>query len=108
MPDRSKEPKAVDLGGLVGKEINFEVRTAETKDERESRLRREEAEDAHRRRISLVVLVFVMAMVTIAFLVSSYIAATGDPKSGLTEKAMNVITAIVAAGVGFITGKGSK
>ncbi|WP_254053449.1 hypothetical protein [Singulisphaera sp. GP187] len=49
-----------------------------------------------------------LGVVGVTFLVSASIAAKGDPKSGLTEKAMNVITAIVAGGVGFITGKGSK
>ena len=44
MTERSKETKAVDVAGLVDKNIAFEVRTAESPDERASRLRREEAE----------------------------------------------------------------
>ena len=51
---------------------------------------------------------FVMAIVAVAFLASAYIAVTGDPKTGLPDKAMGIITAIVAGGVGYITGKGSK
>jgi hypothetical protein len=31
-----------------------------------------------------------------------------DPKTGLPDKAMAIITAIVAASVGYMTGKGSK
>jgi hypothetical protein len=49
-----------------------------------------------------------MAIVAIAFLVSAYITVAGDPKTGLQDKAMAIITAIVAGGVGFMTGKGSK
>jgi hypothetical protein len=49
-----------------------------------------------------------MAIVSVAFLASVYLALAGDPKTGLPDKAMGVITAIVAAGVGYITGKGSK
>jgi hypothetical protein len=52
--------------------------------------------------------VFVMAVVALAFLASLYIAMAGDPKTGLPDKAMGIITAIVAGGVDFITGKASK
>lgn len=119
MTERSKETKAVDVAALVNKNIAFEVRTAEPPDERASRLRREEAEaehlrraqaaeDAHRHQIALVVHIFVMAIVAVAFLASIYLAMARDPKSGLPDKAMGIITAIVAAGVGYMTGKGSK
>ncbi len=115
MPDR---PKPVNIGGLIDPSVAFELKT-ETPEERESRLRREEAQaehelrtqeadDTHKRRISLWVHVFVMAVVAVAFLASVYISVVGDPKTGLPDKAMGIITAIVAAGVGYITGKGSK
>ncbi len=119
MTERSKETKAVDVAALVDKNIAFEVRTAESPDERASRLRREEAEaehtlrtqaaeDAHKRRITLIVHIFVMVVVAIAFLASVYIAMAKDPKTGLPDKAMGIITAIVAAAVGYMTGKGSR
>ena len=88
--------------------MEFEVKTAEAPDERASRLRREEADDNHKRRISYLAHIFVAVAVTGAFLVGAWVVLKGDPKTGLTEKAMNVITAIVAAGVGYVTGKGSK
>ncbi len=56
----------------------------------------------------MVVHIFVMAIVAVAFLACAYIAVAGDPKTGLPDKAMGIITAIVAGGVGFMTGKGSK
>ena len=49
-----------------------------------------------------------MAVVAIAFLASVYIAMAKDSKTGLPDKAMGIITAIVAAAVGYMTGKGSK
>ena len=67
-----------------------------------------EAEDDHKRRINLVVHIFVMAVVAVAFMASVYIAVAGDQKTGLPDKAMGIIMAIVAGGVGYITGKGSK
>ncbi len=117
--ERSKEMKAVDVAALVDKNISFEVRTAESPDERSSRLRREEAEaqhtrsvqaaeDARKRRITLIVHIFVMGVVGIAFLASVNITVAKDPKTGLPDKAMGIITAIVAAAVGYMTGKGSK
>jgi len=49
-----------------------------------------------------------MAIVAVAFLASVYIAVAKDAKTGLPDKAMGIITAIVAAAVGYLTGKGSK
>jgi hypothetical protein len=80
----AERPKAVNVAGLIDQSIAFELKT-ETPEERESRLRREEAqaghelrtkeaEDTHKRRISLWVHVFVMAVVATAFLASAYIA----------------------------------
>lgn len=50
----------------------------------------------------------VLTVVTGGFFVCTYIVVAKDPKSGLPDKALGVIMAIVAAGVGYITGKGSK
>jgi hypothetical protein len=88
--------------------VQIEVRPAEIPDERKSRLKREEAEDAHKRLISVIVHIFVMTMVASAFIASTYIALAHDPKTGLPDKALRIITAIVAAAVGYMTGKGSK
>jgi hypothetical protein len=117
--ERAKPPKVVDLGGLLATNVAFDLKSAEAPEERDSRLKREEAEaghkrlmqeaeEGHKRMIALIVHIFVMAIVAIAFLVSAYLTVAGDPKTGLPDKAMGIITAIVAGGVGFITGKGSK
>jgi hypothetical protein len=119
MTERPKEPKRVDVSLLTDEKVAFDLRTAETPEERQSRLKREEteaahklrtqeAEDAHKRRISLILHIFVVAIVTIAFLASIYIAVDKDPKTGLPDKAMGIIMTIVAAGVGYMTGKASK
>jgi hypothetical protein len=120
MAEHADDPKHLDLSRLLDpKKVNFELRSPETQDEIRSRLklaeseaehklRTQEAEDSHKRRISLIVHIFVMAIVAVAFLTSAYIAVAADPKTGLPDKAMGIITAIVAGGVGFMTGKGSK
>jgi hypothetical protein len=103
MADR---PKAVDIAGLLD-QGTFQFKS-ETPEERESRLRREEAEEAHKRQISLIVHVFVMALVVVAFVTSFTIVFVKDANTGLPDKAMGIITAIVAGGFGYMTGKGSK
>lgn len=120
MAENVDDPKHIDLARLFDpKKYHLEVKSAETADEIRSRLklaeieaehklRTQQAEEFHQRRISLVVPIFVMTVVAVAFLASAFIAVTGDPKSGLPDKAMAIITAIVAGGVGYITGKGSK
>jgi hypothetical protein len=93
---------------LDPKKYDIELKSPEKPEEIQSRLKREEAKEAHERQISLIVHIFVMAIVAVSFLASVYIAVAGDPKTGLPDKAMGIITAIVAAGVGYMTGKGSK
>jgi hypothetical protein len=120
MADRAEEPKHLDLGKMLDpKKVKFDLKSPETPDEIRSRLKLAEldaeyklqaqkAAEDHERRISLIVHVFVMTVVAVAFFTSAYIAVAGDPKTGLPDKAMAIITAIVAGGVGFVTGKGSK
>ena len=106
--ERPREPNFVDLDAFTARNVTVSFKTAEMRDERASRLRREEANDNHQRRITLMVHNFVFAVVAVAFLISWFIVLFKDPKTGLPDKAMGIITAIVAAGVGYITGKASK
>src|SRR4051794_18643290 len=113
-------PRLVDLNKLANtpgyklaintpeppEEVQSRLKLAES--EAEHKLRTQEAEDSLKRKITLMVHVFVMAIVAIAFLTSVYVVVAKDPKTGLPDKAMGIITAIVAAGVGYMTGKGSK
>ncbi len=109
MTQRPNKIETFDLRDILTSEkVNIALKTAETPDEQASRLRREEAEDAHEQRIGLIVHTFVLALVSGAFLISAYLVVAKDPKTGLPDKAIGVITAIVAAGAGYITGKGSK
>ena len=113
MAEHADDPKQLDLGKLLDeKKVHFELKSPETPDEIRSRLklaeieaehklRTREAEDTYKRRISLIVHIFVMAIVAVAFLASAYIAVAGEPKTGLPDKAMGIITAIVAGGVGW-------
>lgn len=116
---KAGSPRLVDLNRLADTGYKLTINTPDSLEELQSRLkvaeaeaehklRSQEAEGAHERRIALIVHIFVMAIVAVAFLASVYIVVAKDPKTGLPDKAMGVITAIVAAGVGYMTGKGSK
>src|SRR4051794_25296537 len=102
-----KKPQMVDIAALneLGE---FVLKTSETPEERASRLKREEAEDAHKQRISLIVHCFVLVMVTIGLGVSAYVVLFHDPKTGLPDKAMGIITVIISAAFGYMTGKATK
>ena len=108
MPERSDREKRVDLQALFQKSVKLTMATAESRDERASRLRREEAEDAHNQQINLLVHRSVIVAVAIAMTACVVVTFVQDPKTGLPDKAMTIITAIVAAGVGYVTGKARK
>lgn len=71
-------------------------------------LRTKELDVTHKRRTDWWAPILVMAVVAVAFLASVCMAVAGDPKTGLPDKPMGIITAIVAGGVGYITGKAYK
>ena len=82
MADPADDPKHLDLGKLLDpKKVNFELKSPETPDEIRSRLklaeleaehklRTQEADNTHKRRINWWVHVFVMTVVSVAFLAS--------------------------------------
>lgn len=104
MAERSK---TVNIAGLLDPNIAIELKT-ETPEQRESKLRREEAEEAHKRYISLIVHVFVMGLVGVAFVTSIVIVFVKDATTGLPDKAIGIITAMVSGGFGYLMGKESK
>jgi hypothetical protein len=106
--ERPKVTKAVDVAALMDKSIAFEVKTAELPDERASRLRREEAEEAHKRLLGLIVHVFSMTIVAIACFACIYIAVAIDPKTDLPGKAVGILATIAGGAIGFIGGRASK
>lgn len=107
MTDRSKQPEALNPINLVGKGIDFHYvqKTAEPRDERASRLKRAEAEDAHGHRIDLILHLFAMGVWTAVLLGCVRVLFFIDSKS---DKAWGVITVIISATAGYLTGKGSK
>lgn len=107
MAERSNQPEALNPAHLVGKEIDFHYvqKTAEPRDERASRLKRAEAEDAHRHRIEFILHFFAMGVLAGVLLICVCFLFFVDPKS---DKAWGIITAIISATAGYFTGKGSK
>ena len=108
MADRPHKDMPMNIDGLTARNLELSLKTAESPSERASRLRREEAEAVHNRQINLLVHRAVIVSVGMALAACVVVILIRDPKTGLPDKAMNIITAIVAAGVGYITGKGSK
>ena len=113
------EPKLLDVALLLDKKVDFTLGSAEPPDVRQSRLRREEEdathklkcqadEEAHKRRLSLIVHVFVMAIVGIAFIAGICIATLMESKTGLPDKAMTMVAGIAAALAGYLAGSKSK
>jgi hypothetical protein len=107
MEERPKRAQTLNIGALVdiGK---YSIESPETPEERASRLRREEAEAGHKHRIELLVHVFALAILTIAFLAGLCIAAFNDPKTGLPDKAIAMVAGIVVALASYVAGSRSK
>lgn len=113
-------PRLVDLNRLANTPgYKLAINTPESPTEQASRLKLAELEAEHklrtqrdedtRKRVKdMSVHCFVMVVVAIAFLASVYIVVFKDTKTGLPDKAIGLITVIVSASVGYMTGKGSK
>ena len=108
MAEPPRRPKSTELESLLGKGAKYEFRSPESKEEQASRLRREEAEEVHKRRMNLILHSFVMSIIAVTLLVCAYIAVAKDPRTSLPDKAMGIIMAIVGGAVGYLTGKASK
>ena len=49
-----------------------------------------------------------ISVVAVALLISAGVVLIKDPKTGLPDKAMSIMAAIAAAGVGYLSGRASK
>jgi hypothetical protein len=107
MEERPKRSQKIDIEALTALG-EFSLKPSETPEERTSRLKREEAEAKHKHRIELIVHIFALAILTIAFLAGISIAAFGDPKTGLPDKAIAMAAAIVVALASYVAGSKSK
>jgi hypothetical protein len=109
MAERSGDQPQVDLSKLLDpKKFDIEVKSSEKPEEIQSRLRREEAKETHERQVILIAHCFAMALVGDAFLAGIYVVIVKDQNAGLQDKAMGLIAAIAAGGIGYMTGRGSK
>lgn len=102
-------PRLVDLNRLAHTPgYKLAIKSPEDPTELQARIRTAEAEAAHARRKDLLLHFFVMAVVAVAFVLCVFLVLTRDPASGLPDKAMGLIAVIISAGVGYITGRGSR
>jgi hypothetical protein len=107
MEERPRRVQKLDLGTLAALG-DISLRPPETPEERASRLKREEAEASHKHRIELIVHVFALAILAVAFLAGICIVTFGDPKTGLPDKAIAMVAGIVVALASYVAGSRSK
>lgn len=84
------------------------IESREHPDERGARLRREHADAEHERRKDLVLLWAVLITVGVVSVVCVVIIAVSGAPVDNAKWATTVLTTIISAGVGYMTGKSSK
>ena len=96
--------KRIDFNELVrqaGHSIDFQVKTPETPEEIQSRLRRDEAADRHERLMSIILVASILVVTSFCLWVISRERSTTDGRKWAT----GLVTSIVSAGLGYVTGK---
>ncbi len=96
--------KRIDFNELVrqaGHSIDFQVKTPETPEEIQSRLRREEAADRHERVMSVIFVASIIIVTSFCLWIIARERSTPDERKWAT----GLITSIVSAGLGYVTGK---
>jgi peptidoglycan/LPS O-acetylase OafA/YrhL len=66
------------------------------------------AEDDHKRLIALIVHIFALTIVAIAFLAGIYVLVATDSKTGLPDKAIAMVAGIALALASYVAGSKSK
>ncbi len=103
------ENNKLDLNELASKQdLTVSIASREDPTERDSRLRREEAEDAHKRRKDLALHAITFAVIAAAFAVCAYIVLTSPAAAEQNKWATATLTSIVTGLVGYVTGKSQK
>jgi hypothetical protein len=108
-PKRSTRGRPLTVGSFVESDLlEFSIESREHPDERGARLRREHADAEHERRKDLVLLWAVLITVGVVSVVCVVIIAVSGAPADNAKWATTVLTTIVSAGVGYMTGKSSK
>lgn len=90
------------------RKVDFRITSIETPEELRSRLQREEAAARHERFKDLVILVAVLLGVAVMMAFGLRIAADSNSSPDDKKWATALLTSIVSAGLGFLTGKATK
>jgi len=99
----------LDLNELANKQdLTVSIASREDPTERDSRLRREEAEDTHKRRKDLALHAITFAVIATAFAVCAYIILTSPAAAEQNKWATATLTSIVTGLVGYVTGRSQK
>lgn len=76
--------------------------------ERESRLKREEADAAHQRRKDLALHIITFGVIAAAFCICAYVVLNDTAGREETRWATAMLTSIVTGLVGYVTGRSAK
>jgi hypothetical protein len=106
-PRKVSKPKTVSLSHLLDPE-NLELKTRDHPEERQSRLRREEADAEHQRRKDFALFVIVAVMVSVVATACLWVTLSSGYPADVQKWASSLLTVIISASLGYMTGKSSK
>lgn len=104
MPNSGSDMDLKDLR----KDFNISVTSRETSKEIDARIRREDAEAEHLRKKELIILWMVVVLVGFVSFVCVVVMFLPHSSVDNVKWATTLLTTVVAGGVGYMTGKGSR
>lgn len=103
------ENNKLDLNELAAKQdLTVNIASREDPAERDSRLRREEADAAHSRRKDFALHVVTFFVIAVTFTVCAYLILAAPGNTEQNKWATATLTSIVTGLVGYVTGKSQK
>jgi hypothetical protein len=112
-PARSSEAEisegpVVQSGKHRTRSLQDRLESRDHPDEREARLRREEADAEHRRRIEALIIRTILITVSVVSVICLWIVLVPGQSTENAKWATTLLTTIVSGGLGYMTGKNSK
>jgi hypothetical protein len=108
-PTKMPRDRPLTVGSFIHSDVlEFSIASREHPDVRDARLRREQVDADHERRKELVILWAVLITVGVVSVVCIIMIALSGAPVDNAKWATTVLTTIVSAGVGYMTGKSSK
>jgi hypothetical protein len=105
---RPPRAQSFNLGNIEHDLIKIALESREHPDERDARLRREEADAEHQRRIEGLIVRTILVTVSVAAAICFWIVLVPGQSAENAKWATTLLTTIVSGGLGYMTGKNSK